>query len=449
MRRAIVIAAITATAAIAATACRSRTEIVVGLATDLHATDQLMTVQLAVNVDGTPLGGVGSPDGGWALTGTGATGLNLPASYGIVGEGDQQTVELVLTGFDGSNNPVVTRDAIISFVDGETLFYRMGLTASCETLQCAADQDCVEGTCKDKTLNAHVFPSFDDSLVDTLTCNSGTVYIDTSTGSAMGTSADVNACPPSLCQEGTCLIPPDNSISLGAAPAAIAKTECQKQFDCCMGSDLVSQEGGNYTDEAGCEQFETGEIQGIVQEFIQPAIDQGKLVYRGDILGACLGEISSASCEVAFGDNVDSQCNATLQGKVADGGACDQNLGNNECISGICESGVCIEPVALGGACPNFEPCVPGSQCFCDINASCTCMPFATAGQSCQTASCGGGSFCDATNDICTPFQPNGAACTEDFECQSDMCTSNDGTTAGTCLPLACTESAQGSSDAP
>ena len=189
----------------ALSACTSpRTELIVGIATDLRATNELDSVHLTLSVEDVPF-----HEEDWTITGNAGAPFNLPGSFGIFRDGDHDRVQIKLTGLrDGA--PVVVREAVLGFIDGKTSFYRMGLTSTCMANTCPSGQTCVEGVCKARELDPTMFPTFADDLVTTLSCSTpGTpAYLDTASGQAMPLAADAAACPGSLCSEGTCLVPP-------------------------------------------------------------------------------------------------------------------------------------------------------------------------------------------------------------------------------------------------
>jgi hypothetical protein len=188
--------------------CASRTELLIGVITDLKAPDALDTVQLTVTRTRDGFVEASVP---WTLSGEVDQPFNLPGSYGLSADHGGETLQLDLLGFKGSAQ-LVARTSILSVVDGQTLFYRMALTAGCASLgDCGSGMTCVEGTCKDVHVDATTFPSFSGELVDELTCNSGVTYLDTDTGTPMTLSSDAAACPNNLCTEGTCYVPPQPS----------------------------------------------------------------------------------------------------------------------------------------------------------------------------------------------------------------------------------------------
>lgn len=184
-----------------------RTELIIGIATDLRATQNLDSVVLQLSVEGVPF-----HEETWTITGSPGADFNLPGSFGIYKDGEHERVQIKLTGLK-NGAPIVTRDAVLGFIDGKTSFYRMGLTASCMTNTCPSGQTCVEGVCKAPDLDTSMFPGFSENLVTQLTCSTpGTpMYLDTATGAAMPLSANAAACPGNLCSEGTCLVPPSGN----------------------------------------------------------------------------------------------------------------------------------------------------------------------------------------------------------------------------------------------
>ena len=188
-----------------ATACTEpRTELILGIATDLSATANLDSVQLLLSVQDVPF-----HEETWTITGSPSMPFNLPGSFGIYRDGEHDRIQVRLIGLK-NGSAVVTREAVLGFIDGKTSFYRMGLTSACMANTCPIGQTCVEGVCKSRDVDPTMFPSFDDKLVTELTCRTpGTPnYIDTATGLAMPLAATGMDCPASLCAEGTCLVPP-------------------------------------------------------------------------------------------------------------------------------------------------------------------------------------------------------------------------------------------------
>jgi hypothetical protein len=182
-----------------------RTQLMVGVVTDVKAPNVLDSAQLVVT---RAKDGFVEQQVQWDISGVANMPFNLPGSYGIYSDGEEVQLDLVLTGLKNGSK-VVDRRAVLNLVEGKTLFFRMGLTAGCIGKDdCLPTQTCVESVCRDVNTDARQFPTFKDDLVGQLTCNSGTAFIDTGTGAPLPFSADADQCPGNLCLEGTCLNPP-------------------------------------------------------------------------------------------------------------------------------------------------------------------------------------------------------------------------------------------------
>jgi hypothetical protein len=178
---------------------RPRTELIVGVITDLSAQDMINRVELHIDRQGVPLF---SPT--WVISGSPDMPEELPGSYGIYSsDGSETTVTLTAQGFaPGSALPVVERTATLSLVHEETLFMRLALIGACETMACPSGANCVEGYCRPKVRDAHTFPPYKANMEKVLACNSGPKYRNTSTKQLMTVTGD---CPPNQdCIEGTC-----------------------------------------------------------------------------------------------------------------------------------------------------------------------------------------------------------------------------------------------------
>jgi hypothetical protein len=182
-----------------------RTELMIGVVTDLKAPDALDSAQLIVT---RTKDGFVEQQVDWSISGIRDIPNNLPGSYGIYSDGEETQLQIELNGFKG-NNLVVSRKAVLNLVSDKTLFFRMGLTAGCVAKDdCTPNQTCVEGVCQDVHVNPLQLPDYTTDLVTEVTCTSGASYIDTSTGAPMPQSDDADMCPANLCVEGTCLKPP-------------------------------------------------------------------------------------------------------------------------------------------------------------------------------------------------------------------------------------------------
>jgi hypothetical protein len=89
------------------------------------------------------------------------------------------------------------------------------------------------------------------------------------------------------------------------------------------------------------------------------------------------------------------------------------------CFAGGCRDGMqngSETAIDCGGVCP---PCGLGE--LCDLHSDCrsrNCVAGVCTG--CHTRECGEGAFCNFEGE-CEPQKPEGATCTDDFECQSGL----------------------------
>ncbi len=186
-----------------AAGCTGRTEIVLGVATDLKARGQLDNVTLTASRDGIPV-----INHSWSLTDVPAGTFELPGSFGIYSpDGSEPRVQIDVKGFL-NGNLVVDRQSLLALVSGETLFTRMALVSDCNSIDgptCSATQSCIEGVCRDTVVNAHTFPIYSPPLVTHVACQSGAQLIVSSSGDPMPQLPGTTGCGVNeFCQEGTC-----------------------------------------------------------------------------------------------------------------------------------------------------------------------------------------------------------------------------------------------------
>ena len=216
--------------ALLAFGCTGRTEIVVGVATDLRAKGQIDLVRFTASRNGVPLF-----SHEWPLSDVPAGMYELPGSFGIFSsDGSEPRVDLSLLAFQG-NNMIADRESVLSLVSGQTLFLRMGVTSACNLsngIKCASDESCVEGICEKRLLDAHLLPKYRPELVTSVDCSSTVHYIDSSTGVAMPVLKS-SCAGNDVCHEGTCLHSP-SSMTM------------QPQFDAsfCIPTDGGIDDGG-------------------------------------------------------------------------------------------------------------------------------------------------------------------------------------------------------------
>ncbi len=199
-----------ASLAFATFGCQGRTEIVLGVITDLTAPDALDRVHLEVR----PTGGDPNADPlleqDWPIPGVPDQPYILPGSFGLYSsDGSEPRVKILITGFRGSEaDPRVTRTSILSLISGQTLFLRQSLVAGCVTNQDCQDsgnQTCVEGRCVDNRIDTHTLPKFQDALLTTVECGA-TQFRNTGSGAMLTASGTCAA--GQFCSEGLCYTPP-------------------------------------------------------------------------------------------------------------------------------------------------------------------------------------------------------------------------------------------------
>ncbi|HZS39403.1 MAG TPA: hypothetical protein VFF06_21370 [Polyangia bacterium] len=191
--------AVALAAALSAGACQPRTEIVVGILTDLPVPGSLMSIGLDADRDGVPV-----DRRGWPMANA---PLELPGTYGLYSpSGGSTAITIVLSGFRTSITPVVTRTVNVTLLEGKTLFLRMALVQACINHSCPAGKGCVEGACVDENVDSRTLPAYQPELAQIVACDSGTHYIDVSTGAELPIAG---SCPSGqTCQEGLCYLPP-------------------------------------------------------------------------------------------------------------------------------------------------------------------------------------------------------------------------------------------------
>lgn len=180
--------------------CAPRTELVVGLTTDLVGNaDPLMTARFTVQREGRII-----TDQTWDLGANGAQ--ELPGSIGIY-TGDSSTARLVIQ-FTGTlqSKKSLKRDAVVDLSKGSTLFMRMMLARSCIDVTCPGGT-CIEGQCHSLPVHNSVLPMYLPGMELGLECDSGSKPLKTRDGQPMvyRPGPDPRNCGDrSTCVENTC-----------------------------------------------------------------------------------------------------------------------------------------------------------------------------------------------------------------------------------------------------
>lgn len=133
---------------VAGCAERPVTELLVVADTDLAIPAQLDAIEVEV----IPPTGAPVVRGG-ALVGDDAT--EIPVSLGLVHRGGPLgPVSIEVRGFRGAE-PIVTRSADVSFVEGRTMVVTLHLEATCVGVVCREDETCERGACRARRLAAN------------------------------------------------------------------------------------------------------------------------------------------------------------------------------------------------------------------------------------------------------------------------------------------------------
>jgi hypothetical protein len=175
-------------------------ELFIGAATDLSAPDLLDRVVLSARREGVEV-----VHQEWDLSGTPGRPYELPGSFNVyANDGSEPRVEVVLSGYRGEQE-IVRRLAILSLVRGERKFLRMALVSRCrDMLDCPGGRTCVEGRCVPAEVDAKTLPTYQPGMEETMSCDSGTVLINTSTRQPMVMAGSGTCGTGERCEEGTC-----------------------------------------------------------------------------------------------------------------------------------------------------------------------------------------------------------------------------------------------------
>ena len=198
-----VAAALLALLALLPACSRKRTEVVIGVATDLSAPDLLDEVKLEIWREGVKIFDIPP----WPVPGMSGERYELPGSFGVYSDdGSEPRIEVRVQGLK-QGVVIVERRSILALVAEQTLFLRMALVQRClQMSDCPNSSDtCVEGHCRPAEIDGHTLPLYDEAGRSEryLTCSSGTAFRDTKTGALMplvgpGCGSD------EFCEEGTC-----------------------------------------------------------------------------------------------------------------------------------------------------------------------------------------------------------------------------------------------------
>ncbi len=210
-----------AVALVCALSCSSekkRTELILGVATDLMAPTPLADVVMHVFrlPEGVEVG-----DQTFTISGTLDEDYELPGTYDVYSPtGTADRIRVVLDGHDATSKLLVERTAVLTMVPNQTLFVRLGVVSACEGMNdCPTGDTCIEGRCQSEDIDTSLLPTYTPGMEKTVACLGATTFVDTSTKQALPlvSMADGGApCGQGACAEGVCL---------AAAPGAFSQTK--------------------------------------------------------------------------------------------------------------------------------------------------------------------------------------------------------------------------------
>jgi hypothetical protein len=218
-----------------------------------------------------------------------------------------------------------------------------------------------------------------------------------------------------------------DSVPLSDVPELYAEALCEA-YSNCFGDALTLFLSG-----VGCVDRTTPIIAEAIPRF-ERAIDEGKLVYRGNKIEACFAELRARSCTELL-DRDSETCLAALDGTVPLEAQCDFDedcAGNAFCASpdGSCP-GACSPLGIAGDTCGEDDHCASGLVCSEQTER---CVEPGADGATCGAGNpeCAPGFACSGADEgagtagTCAPYDEFlsgalGDACSLDALCQADL----------------------------
>jgi hypothetical protein len=213
-------------------------ELFIGAATDLSAPDLLDRMILSARREGVEV-----LRNQWNLSGIPGRPYELPGSFNIyTTDGSEPRVEIVLSGYSGEQE-MVRRTAILTLVRGERRFLRMTLVNRCVNhFDCPEGRSCVEGRCVPVGINARLLPTYQPGMEGTLSCDSGTMFMNTSTRQPMPI-VGAGACGEGeRCREGTCYREEPSCLD-GVRNGDETDVDCGGSCAACAGTRRCGEDG--------------------------------------------------------------------------------------------------------------------------------------------------------------------------------------------------------------
>jgi hypothetical protein len=170
-------------AVVAPAGCKHKSQLVVGVITNLKVHNELSDVEMDLSRNGVVFQSLS-----WPISDQKALDFVLPGSFTLYSEsGGAPVIDVVVNGLAGDKIAVV-RHATVQLQSEQDLFFRMSLVQKCATGQaistCPDGMSCIEGICKVDTVDAHTLKAYTAERASTIECDSGTAFFDTSTCSS-------------------------------------------------------------------------------------------------------------------------------------------------------------------------------------------------------------------------------------------------------------------------
>ena len=120
-------------AAMAGGCNKSRTEVIIGLATDLIAPTPLSSVDMRIyDLDGPSPSGTVISDQSFQISGVRDQAYELPGTFAVYSaSGSADRFRAVLTATEKSGATLVVRSAVMNLIPEKTLFVRLGTVSAC------------------------------------------------------------------------------------------------------------------------------------------------------------------------------------------------------------------------------------------------------------------------------------------------------------------------------
>jgi hypothetical protein len=393
--------------------CKKSSQLVVGVITNLKVKGELSNVQMTVAREG-----VVFQNYSWDISDQAALNFVLPGSINLFSEdGGSPRTEIEIKGYRGPTGALqerVTRRAVIQLQPEQDLFYRMSLVLSCTvgspsaTESCPVGFACVEGYCKEETVDAATLTAFSTGRDKVVECNSGSAFIDSATCST-GTCAELpimgSCAPDEFCTEGACykknpLAP--RKLDFGQACDLASGETCRDPSRFACGSTPGTFGTGAERCRVSCNvdgdcQTATNLLPEAKAAMLSPTVarctraNMGPSVctYTCDPFKLPSGCPSGSSCQI-IGDNMTllaPDCVALPTGTTTPGGACTPGIQNKI----DCAVGAACVPAASGAKCRTLcrldgtVPCTSGGCRPLNVNMS---TPSTEYGVCCSDAGC-------------------------------------------------------------